>query len=152
MSDLREGCPFCQAVLGFSVTPVVYESPGAMALFPLNPAANGHTMLIPKTHVTDVSELSDAQAQALLGAVLRVAAAIRGGLRPDGLNMIVSLGAAASQTIDHLHVHLVPRWDADQFGDVWPRPSPALSPQAVNAAARSIRESLAADPGASADP
>jgi histidine triad (HIT) family protein len=142
VSDRREDCPFCAAAAGAPITPVVYESAEVMALFPQNPAALGHTLLIPKKHVTDLLALDQADARALADAVLRVAEAIRRGLRPDGLNIILSVGAAASQTVPHLHTHLVPRWHGDQFGDIWPRPGPGLAEETINAAARSIRAAL----------
>jgi histidine triad (HIT) family protein len=143
LKDHRDSCPFCAAALGAPVTPVVYESAEVMGLFPQSPAALGHTLVIPKKHVTDVWALGKSDAHALTDAVLRIAEAIRRGLQPDGLNVITSAGAAASQTILHLHVHLVPRWQDDQFGDIWPRPGPTFGDDAVDAAARSICRALA---------
>jgi histidine triad (HIT) family protein len=137
-----DGCPFCAVVEGARKTPVVYESSKVMALFPLNPAACGHTLLIPKRHVPDLWALDQADAPQLAEAVLKVAKAIRQGLRPDGLNIITSVGTAASQTVLHLHIHLVPRWHGDQFGEIWPRPSPAFPQEKISAAARSIHAAL----------
>jgi histidine triad (HIT) family protein len=142
MKDYGKDCPFCAVVLGASVTPVVYESAEVVAFFPPNPAAYGHTLLIPKAHVTDLWELGEADAHVLADAILCIAAAIKSGLKPDGLNVITSAGAAASQTIMHLHIHLVPRWKNDQFGEIWPRKGPVFDHRAVDAAARSIRRAL----------
>jgi histidine triad (HIT) family protein len=142
VSDVRDDCPFCQAAHGFAVTQVLHESADTVALFPLNPAVAGHTLVVPKTHVTDPAALTDAQAHALFGSVLRVQSAVRGGLEPDGINVIMSVGAAASQTVDHLHVHVVPRWHEDEFGDIWPRPSPPLGEDILSQAARAIRAAL----------
>lgn len=135
-------CAFCAAGAGASTTPVVYESADVMALFPRQQAALGHTLVLPRKHVTDLWTIDPYDAPPLIDAVFRIAHAIRRGLRPDGLNVITSVGPAASQTVMHLHVHLVPRWQGDQFGPIWPRPSPKFSCEAVDEAARSIRAAL----------
>jgi histidine triad (HIT) family protein len=135
-------CPFCAAAAGSPTTPVVYETSDVVALFPLEPAALGHTLVLPRKHVPDVFALDRADALPLTDAVLRMGHAIRRALHPDGLNIITSSGAAASQTILHLHVHLVPRWDDDAFGEIWPRPAPTIPQDALERAAHSIRLAL----------
>jgi histidine triad (HIT) family protein len=111
-------------------------------MFPLHSAALGHTLVIPRRHISDLGALERDAAHSLTDAVLLLAGAIRRGLSPDGLNVIASVGAAATQTELHVHVHLVPRWKGDAFGDLWPRPSPSLSDEAVDEAAASIRAAL----------
>jgi histidine triad (HIT) family protein len=135
-------CPFCAIVAGEAEAQLVYESPDLVAFFPKQPAALGHTLVVPSAHVPDLWALPPAEAPALTAGALHVGAGIRHALRPDGMNVIVSAGAAASQTVDHLHVHLVPRWDGDAFGDIWPRPSPAFPDPDLEAAAHSIRTAL----------
>jgi histidine triad (HIT) family protein len=92
-----------------------------VAFFPLNPATPGHTLVIPKRHVRDLWDLDDMLGATLMSAVLKVGKGIDEGLSPDGMNMITSAGAAAEQTVFHLHIHLVPRWRVDGFGEIWPR-------------------------------
>jgi histidine triad (HIT) family protein len=142
VSDNSVDCPFCLAGAGMSATPVVYEWAHVIALFPLHPAAPGHTLVVPRKHVTDLWLLDPSDAPVLTDAVLRVAKAIRQGLGPDGLNIITSVGSAASQTVMHLHIHLVPRWQGDQFGDIWPRPGPKLTPDVLDQAAQSIHAAI----------
>jgi histidine triad (HIT) family protein len=60
-------------------------------------------------------------------------------MRPDGLNVIQSNGRAATQTIMHLHVHIVPRWSEDTLGPIWP-PETNYSESAKNKALEAIRE------------
>lgn len=99
---------------------------------------------MPRRHVDDLWGLRPADAPPLMEAVLRVAHAIRAGLRPDGLNVIVSAGAAASQTIRHLHVHLVPRWTGDDFGGIWGRHDTDYGDEQT---ASRIRAALEREPG-----
>jgi histidine triad (HIT) family protein len=143
VSESNTDCVFCAVGSGQAVTPVVYEAAGALAFFPMNPAALGHTLVIPRTHVVDFWALDPGLARQLTDVVLTVASALRRALRPDGLNIIASAGAAASQTVFHLHVHLLPRWHGDEFGDIWPRPAPAFTTAEIAAAAASVRDALA---------
>jgi histidine triad (HIT) family protein len=55
-----------------------------------------------------------------MAAVIKVGRAIKSALEPEGMNLISSAGEAAEQTIFHLHMHLVPRWQQDGFGRIWP--------------------------------
>ena len=56
--------------------------------------------------------------------VLRVGRAIQEALTPEGMNLISSAGEAASQTVFHLHLHVVPRWHGDHIGNIWPPSEP----------------------------
>lgn len=78
------------------------------------PFTAGHTMVVPRRHVADPSELSDVENAALFGLVRRAVAATRAALRCEGLNVGMNLGKVAGAGIaDHLHVHVVPRWGGD---------------------------------------
>lgn len=113
-------CVFCDIVAGTGSARIVYEDEWTVAFLPLYPAAVGHTLLVPRAHVRDLWELGAADAHRLTTALLRLAPALRRALSPDGLNVVNSAGAAATQTVFHLHVHLVPRWHGDAFGPLWP--------------------------------
>ena len=94
---------------------------------PDRPATRGHVLVVPDDHVTDIWSLPQGAARNLASEVLRVAGAARDALRPDGLNVIQSNGLAATQTVDHLHVHVVPRWSTDDMGEIWPTLDPTWS-------------------------
>jgi histidine triad (HIT) family protein len=117
-------CPFCQIVAGAESAQVVYATAETVAFFPLHPASVGHTLVVPKQHVRYLWELNQTLVEPLFSAVLVVSRALRGVLKPEGLNVIVSAGAAASQTVFHLHVHVVPRWEHDRIGSIWPPADP----------------------------
>lgn len=91
-----------------------------IAFFPLEPATLGHTLVVPTNHIPDIWALDDAMAATLALATLCVARAAGEALSPDGLNIIQSNGAAATQTVQHLHIHVVPRWGKDAMGRIWP--------------------------------
>ncbi|WP_285363197.1 HIT domain-containing protein [Microbacterium sp. LMC-P-041] len=115
------GCPFCEIVdRDDPDAREVFRDEHTVAFFPTEPAVLGHTMVIPRAHVTDIWHLTDDQARQLSLTTVRVAAAIRDSLNPDGLNVIQSNGEAASQSVMHVHIHLVPRRQGDRIGRIWP--------------------------------
>ncbi len=131
-------CAFCQIVRGERPARVVGESPDALAFFPPRPVCPGHTIVIPKTHIRDLWADGSVPAAGLMQAVIRTGQAIRRALRPEGMNLISSAGQAASQTVFHLHLHVVPRWSGDPIGTIWP-PSPPLPGDLLDQTAAAIR-------------
>lgn len=114
-------CPFCEIVEREDPdVREVYRDEHAVAFFPTEPATLGHTLLVPRAHVTDIWGLPEVSAAHLGAVVVRLARAVRQAVKPEGLSIIQSNGAAATQTVAHLHVHLVPRWEGDALGRIWP--------------------------------
>jgi histidine triad (HIT) family protein len=116
-----ESCEFCAIARGDNRSvEVVCEGEDWVAFFPLDPATPGHTLVIPRKHIPDLWKAEPALAAELVAAVIRVGRAINASLKPDGMNLITSAGSVAEQTVFHLHLHVVPRWRRDGFGDIWP--------------------------------
>ncbi|MEU4774029.1 HIT family protein [Micromonospora sp. NPDC023644] len=121
MIDVQSDCPFCEIVQ--RETPdvrEVYRDEGAVAFFPLEPATLGHTLVVPREHIPDIWSLDEKKASHLARVTLRLSHAVRRATQPEGLNIIQSNGAVATQTVFHLHVHIVPRWSNDELGRIWP--------------------------------
>lgn len=102
-------CPFCtlpdeQCVL---VTPLVRAFPDR---FPVSP---GHTLIAPRQHVRDWFSASPEEQAALWSAIDAVREAIERKHAPDGYNLGINVGTAAGQTVPHLHLHVIPRYDGD---------------------------------------
>jgi len=136
-------CAFCAIARGESSAQVVCEGERWVAFFPLAPATPGHTLLIPREHVTDLWAADTDTGRELMAASIKVGRAIQVSLGPDGMNLITSAGGAAGQTVRHLHVHVVPRWEDDGFGDIWPPKRSMGRDLKLDVAAR-IREACAA--------
>lgn len=113
-------CPFCEVVSRQEDAREVYRDQFVVAFFPTEPAVLGHLMIIPRVHISDIWSLDELTAQHLSTATLRLARVVKDALTPDGLNVIQSNGKVATQSVFHLHVHLVPRWAGDAMGPIWP--------------------------------
>ncbi|MFH6687247.1 HIT family protein [Cellulosimicrobium funkei] len=115
-------CPFCQILVGEDpAARVVYEDEHTLAIFPLNPATRGHTLVVPRRHVADVWGLTQEEGEHLARTTQVVAHAVHDALAPDGLNLIQSNGEVATQTVGHVHVHVVPRYRGDRLRLRWPK-------------------------------
>ena len=97
----------------------VFEDAHVLAFMDVFPQARGHTLVIPK-HSTARNFLDEAPEVIgpLMLGVQRVARAVRSALNPDGIVVTQFNGAAAGQTVFHLHFHIIPRWDGVALGDM----------------------------------
>ncbi|MGN9756742.1 HIT family protein [Streptomyces sp. SD31] len=120
MDTREQACAFCEIVAGTGRARVVYEDAHTLAFFPLAPATLGHTLVVPRAHTADLWAMDEAEVQRLFHTVTVVGRALRAVLEPDGMNVINSAGAVASQSVFHTHVHLVPRRPGDAMGPIWP--------------------------------
>lgn len=137
-SDLE--CPFCEIVARDDPDArEVYRDRHCVAFFPTEPATLGHTLVVPRAHRRDIWALEPELAAQLGVAVVQLAAAVKRAIRPDGLNVIQSNGVVATQTVMHVHVHLVPRWEDDALGRIWP-PETNYTESAKDAAWAALRE------------
>ncbi|MFJ8745066.1 HIT family protein [Embleya sp. NPDC127516] len=134
-------CEFCKIAARQAKAVVVHESPDTLAFFPRRPAAKGHVLVIPKAHVSDLWHIPSNYLQTVMKSVSLVAQGLRIALAPDGINLINSTGKAASQTVFHFHMHLVPRWENDGFADLW-LSSHSIREEEADALARKIENGI----------
>ena len=106
----------------------------------------GHCLLIPRTHYETLSDLPPAQIEPLFSAAQRLARAVETGMRADG--SFVAINNRVSQSVPHLHIHVVPRRRKDGLrGFFWPR-IPYASQEAATAAQQAIVSALGVELGA----
>lgn len=91
----------------------IYEDADAIAFMDIMPQADGHALVVPKEAAVDLFGLSEHGAAAAIRATQIVARAVREAFQPDGMVITQFNGAAAGQTVPHVHFHIVPRY-ADQ--------------------------------------
>ena len=110
---------FRRIVLGEIPSYKIYEDADTYAFLDISPAAPGHTLVICKSEVPSLYDLSDHDLCATARTTQRVARVLRDVLAPDGINIVQNNGAAAGQTVFHYHVHLIPRWENDGVFAFW---------------------------------
>lgn len=112
-------CVFCRIVNGTEPATIVYEDLDSIAFFPLAPAAEGHTLVVPRVHARTLFDITPASAGALFIASTHVATMLNRALHPDGMTMFQTNEHAGWQTVFHVHLHLVPRWEDDNLRAPW---------------------------------
>ena len=126
---MSDDCIFCQIIDGQIPSYTVHEGEDVYAFLDANPLAEGHTLVVPKTHQPRVGSLSAEAGDALFSAVRRLTPAVKAATDADGVTVAINDGEAAGQEIPHVHAHLVPRTDGDTAGAIhslpWPRPEVA---------------------------
>lgn len=107
-------CVFCRIIEGKERADIVAQTPTFLAFRPLNPVTSGHLLVIPRRHVRDAGIDPE-----LTGATAAFAAVLAKEHMPPSYNLITSVGSAATQTIEHLCLHLVPRVHSDGLALPW---------------------------------
>jgi diadenosine tetraphosphate (Ap4A) HIT family hydrolase len=108
--NLNPDCLFCHPE---SSREIICESAMAYAIYDKFPVNKGHALIIPKRHVADYFDLSFKEQSACFFMVNFVKAIIQKQFNPDGFNVGINVGQSAGQTIFHVHIHLIPRYDGD---------------------------------------
>src|SRR5919106_2236771 len=134
-------CVFCSIVEGTSPSRRIYEDERAVAFMDINPATDGHALVVPRAHVKDLWEISEDEASRVMAATVRVASQIRDALQPDGVNVMHATGAAAFQTVFHFHLHVIPRYYHDPIKLPWvPRPGDRTKIAELASKIQSVRD------------
>lgn len=117
-------CVFCKIIAGQIPSTRVYEDEQTLAFMDIGQVNPGHVLVAVKSHVENIIGLDDTLAGALFRATARVARAVHAAFAPQGMSIYQANGPAAGQTVFHLHIHVVPRWDADGMNLTWPVKNP----------------------------
>ena len=107
---MTEDCPFCHP----DPERVFLETDLVIGLWDKYPVSPGHALLVPRRHVADWFEATPAEQLALISALPMAKEAVERDHHPQGYNIGINIGQAAGQTVFHLHIHLIPRYDGDQ--------------------------------------
>lgn len=110
---MNNSCIFCKILSGEIPSFTVYEDETFKVILDRFPASKGHVLIIPKMHVKDIFELSDEIAMKIYPLAKKMATLLKDALAIEGVNIVQNNGVAAGQTIDHFHLHLVPRFKED---------------------------------------
>jgi histidine triad (HIT) family protein len=140
-----DGCVFCAIAAGEVPAQVVYADGGTVAFLDARPLFKGHVLVLPRQHFQTLAGLPAGLVEPLFSQVRRISAVMPGALGAQG--SFVALNNVVSQSVPHLHVHVVPRTRGDGLrGFFWPRQKYADEAEAA-AYAQRLRDALAAASG-----
>ncbi len=114
-----DDCIFCTIIAGKIPANKVYENGHSLAFLDINPINKGHTLVVPKDHYSEVSDLPSSVLHDMIDAVQKVADAVKKGVAADGINLGMNNGRAAGQVVFHAHMHVIPRFSHDGLHH-WP--------------------------------
>ena len=114
-----DNCIFCKIANGEIPSSTVYEDDDFRAILDLGPAAKGHTLILPKEHADDVTELDENLGAKVIPLAAKLGRAMKAGLGCAGFNLVQNNGEAAGQTFKHFHVHVIPRYEGGPVIASW---------------------------------
>lgn len=135
-------CLFCKIVTKQIPSENIYEDGSSLAFLDIHPKARGHTLIIPKTHAENILDISPESLQALILTIQKVTGILHASLNPAGFTIGINHGKGAGQEVDHLHVHVIPRFKGDGGGNInMVVSNPSTEP--ISATAQLIRQKKA---------
>jgi histidine triad (HIT) family protein len=118
--NISSECIFCKIVAGAIPSSKVHEDAVCLAIMDIGPLAEGHVLLIPKSHAETIDQLDAKEAGEMLKNLPRLVTAVRNATGCQGVNVLQNNGRAAHQLVPHVHFHIIPRNAGDEFHFNWP--------------------------------
>ncbi len=141
---MSDECVFCQMISGTLPARVVLDDQDCLAFLDVRPVFPGHALVVPKVHFETLTDLEPALVRPLFASARRLATAVEAGFGAHG--SFVAVNNRISQSVAHLHVHVIPRHKKDGLrGFFWPRQRYA-SEEEMEAVAASLRSAVDAVP------
>jgi len=113
-------CVFCKIASGEIPARTVFSTDEVVCFMDINPVAEGHVLVVPRGHAEFLWQLSPEQLSAVGEALVRVTAAVKDALGARGINVLQNNGRIAGQLVPHVHFHVIPRFEGDEFRYTWP--------------------------------
>lgn len=104
-------CIFCRIANGEIPSATIYEDELFRVILDLGPASRGHALILPKNHFPDLCGADQETSGAALALAAKIGNAMKTGLGATGFNVVQNNGSSAGQTVFHLHIHVIPRYD-----------------------------------------
>ncbi|WP_029323632.1 HIT family protein [Butyrivibrio sp. AE3004] len=118
-------CIFCKLANGDIPTNSIYEDDMFNVILDNGPATKGHCLILPKDHYENLFELPDETAAEAIKLAKKLATRLKDKLSADGINLVQNNGSAAGQTVNHFHLHIIPRYENDGQHILWKPTEPS---------------------------
>lgn len=132
-------CIFCKIIEGAIPSKLIYEDDDFKAILDVAPATKGHVLIIPKEHSATLLDLSDDKASKIMVLAKKIVAALMKVHGFTNYNIIQNNGRVAGQTVDHFHLHIIPRYSVDEVGLWTPHED---DPSVTEDLAKQVRDEL----------
>ena len=116
---MKDDCIFCKLANGVFSTRSIYEDELFNVILDVAPATKGHALILPKNHAANIFELPEDTAGKAFVLAKKLAQKMTDKLGCDGFNIVQNNGTVAGQTVFHYHLHLIPRYEGDNVGNLW---------------------------------
>jgi histidine triad (HIT) family protein len=114
-----DNCIFCKIIAGEIPSATIYENDEFKVILDRFPSNEGHVLIMPKNHCANIFEADPEMAGRLFALAVKVAKAMKETLGFENMNIVQNNGPVAGQTVNHLHVHLIPRYEGDSVKVTW---------------------------------
>ncbi len=129
---VKDDCIFCKIARGEIPSATIFETSDFRVFLDVAPANRGHALIVPKDHSDNIFQLDAETAAKIFSFATVVARAIKEETGCQGMNIVQNNGACAGQTVNHFHLHLVPRFEGDDVTMTWnPKETVAEEQQAL---------------------
>jgi len=116
-----DDCIFCSIIKGSLPASMIYEDKDLLAFLDIQPVNKGHILIISRQHKELITELDDSILSRMFVLAKNIDKAIReSGIKAEGMNLFLADGKAAGQEVLHVHLHIIPRFNNDGFGFIFP--------------------------------
>ena len=116
-----DNCIFCKIINGDIPSAVVFENDEFKAILDRFPSNEGHVLIMPKEHCANIFEMDPEKGGRLFALAVRIASAMKEALGFENMNVLQNNGPVAGQTVNHFHLHLIPRYENDSVNVSWPQ-------------------------------
>ncbi len=117
-------CVFCKILNGEIPGSKIYENDYCIGILDISQTTKGHTLIIPKRHVENVFELNKEECAAIMEACVYVSNKLKEKLGVENVNLLNNSGPLAGQVVMHFHMHIIPRYENDEFKVIQPSHEP----------------------------
>ena len=112
---MGENCIFCKIISNEIPSQKIFEDGNTFAFLDINPASKGHVLVIPKKHYETLVDVPEEELKQLIVSVKKIAQAILKATKASGFNVLQNNGKVAGQLVNHIHFHVVPRFENDSI-------------------------------------
>lgn len=120
----KSECIFCKIIAGETSSSTIYEDDEFKVILDRFPSSIGHVLIMPKEHIENIFGISPKKGAQMFELAVKISPIIKKQLNCNGINILQNNGACAGQSVEHFHIHIIPRYDNDKLNICWKSQNP----------------------------